>query len=113
MKYQRQQILDLLVERGSIGVYVYELNSAWPKGLGVSQYGRCIKELRERGYNIINTVPGHFVLKDGVYNGSSKLEASTGHTQPSSQPQNPWEVETERVEHPDGHVTYEEKQLSL
>ena len=60
---QQQRILRLLKERGKDGVYVYEFMT--PRnmgGLGVSQYGARIMELRRRGYKIINKKPGHFVL---------------------------------------------------
>ena len=57
---QTDQILELFIEKGD--VMLYELNAPWPTGLGVSQYGRCIKELRTRGHDIVNIKPGHFRL---------------------------------------------------
>lgn len=63
MKTQRDRILAVLTERGEKGVYVYELIAPRPKGLGIAQYNARIKELRSRGYAIVNTEPGHFVLR--------------------------------------------------
>lgn len=60
---QQQRILNLLKERGPAGVLVYELMTPQGMGgLGVSQYGARIMELRRKGYKIINKKPGHFVL---------------------------------------------------
>ena len=33
-------------------------------GLGIAQYNARIYGLREKGYNIINKKPGHFVLEE-------------------------------------------------
>ena len=59
---QRQQVLELFLEKGD--VMIYELMDSWPRGLGISAYCRCIKELREgKGgakHEIINVEPGHF-----------------------------------------------------
>lgn len=71
---QQQRILSLLKERGESGVYVYELMT--PRnmgGIGASQYGARIMELRRKGYKIINREPGHFVL-DPDYTGVSTSE---------------------------------------
>lgn len=67
MKYkedltQEEQILTLLRQRGSKGVYVYELQTPRPNGLGIAQYNARIFGLREKGHVIDNTIPGHFVL---------------------------------------------------
>lgn len=59
---QKGRILDLLVERGGAGVYVYELCGPRPEGLGCSQYNARVLELRRMGHRIINDRPGHFVL---------------------------------------------------
>ena len=61
---QENRILELLQERGSKGVFVYELIAPKPKGLGIAQYNARIKGLRKRGYNVKNVTPGHFVLLD-------------------------------------------------
>jgi len=61
---QQTRLLTLLQIRGSKGVYVYEMMAPRPEGLGIAQYNARIKELREDGYNIINTNPGHFVLQE-------------------------------------------------
>lgn len=63
MQTQRERILAMLMERGEKGVYVYELIAPRPTGLGCAQYNSRIKELRSRGYVIVNTEPGHFVLR--------------------------------------------------
>jgi hypothetical protein len=60
---QRKRILKLLKDRGSQGVYVWELTRSRPDGLGCQQYNARILELRRQGYNIVNKVPGHFVLE--------------------------------------------------
>lgn len=57
---QEQRILDLLRERGNAGVKSWEI----PEKLGILQYNARIFGLRRKGYNIINTQPGHFVLKE-------------------------------------------------
>ena len=57
---QREQVLELFLEKGD--VRIYELNAPWPTGLGVSQYGRVIGELRDAGHKIVNVTPGHFRL---------------------------------------------------
>ena len=68
MKYienlsQEKNILAFLRERGSQGVYVYELTTSRRfGGLGISQYNARINGLRAKGYQIENVVPGHFVL---------------------------------------------------
>jgi len=62
---QRGRILKLLQRRGQSGVAIFEMITPRPEGLGVAQYNARILELREMGYNIINTMPGHFVLNDG------------------------------------------------
>jgi len=74
---QRERILNLLRERGQAGVQVWELIAPRPAGLGIAQYNARIKELREKGFNIINVKPGHFVLKEfkevEVENGGSTI----------------------------------------
>ena len=69
MKYiknntQEGRILNLLRQKGSAGVYVYELQAPKPQGEGIAQYNARIWGLRKKGYNITNVVPGHFVLVD-------------------------------------------------
>lgn len=68
MPTQKEQILSLLQSRGQRGVMVYEIIAPKPNGLGIAQYNARIKDLREEGYNIINTTPGHFVLKSAKTN---------------------------------------------
>lgn len=63
---QQDKILNLLVERGDKGAFVYELTSTGPQGLGIQQYNARILELRRKGHNIENKTPGHFVLKDHI-----------------------------------------------
>lgn len=67
MPTQKEQILSLLQSRGQRGVMVYEIIAPKPNGLGIAQYNARIKDLREEGHNIINTTPGHFVLKTAKY----------------------------------------------
>lgn len=62
-KSQEQRILDLLQERGDQGAMVYEFMMPRPHGLGIAQYNARIYGLRQKGYQIINKTPGHFVLK--------------------------------------------------
>jgi hypothetical protein len=57
---EKYRMLELFAAKSGASVYVYELTSARPIGLGISQYGRCIKELREAGHPIINVCPGEF-----------------------------------------------------
>ena len=111
---QRQDILDLLTERGQAGAYVYELNSAHPHGLGISQYGRCIKELRERGWDIINTEPGHFVLRtDSQLPTYLKSQASKTIVEPQKQ-EYTWETyQNERGEWVARQVPVKPKQLDF
>lgn len=61
---QQERILNLLREKGNQGVYVYEFMAPRPMGLGVAQYGARLLELRRKGYEIINTQPGHFILRE-------------------------------------------------
>ena len=61
---QEMRILKLLRERGEQGAYVYEFMMPRPQGLGIAQYNARIYGLREKGYNIVNTKPGHFVLRE-------------------------------------------------
>ena len=74
---QRERILNLLRERGEAGVQVWELIAPRPQGEGIAQYNSRILELRSKGFNIINTKPGHFVLKEfkeeEVENGESTV----------------------------------------
>jgi hypothetical protein len=55
---QTQRILDAFQAKPDL--MVYELTAPYPQGLGISQYNARIKELREKGHQIINVVPGHF-----------------------------------------------------
>ena len=59
---QENRILQLLREKGTQGVYVYELVTPRPHGLGIAQYNARIYGLRKKGFNIVNKTPGHFVL---------------------------------------------------
>lgn len=59
---QEERILNLLRERGEQGAYVYEFMMPQPQGLGIAQYNARIYGLRKKGYDIVNKVPGHFVL---------------------------------------------------
>ena len=59
---QKSRLFDLLLERGSQGVYVYEIMTPYPNGLGIAQYGARILELRKKGWNIVNDYIGHFTL---------------------------------------------------
>lgn len=61
---QGQRILTVLRDRKQKGIYVWELSAPRPNGLGIAQYNARIKELRELGHDIVNTEPGHFVLKE-------------------------------------------------
>lgn len=61
-KTQEQRILNLLKSRGDAGVYVWEFMMPRPNGLGIAQYNARIYGLREKGYEIKSTKPGHFVL---------------------------------------------------
>jgi hypothetical protein len=63
---QQKRLLSLLQERGDRGVYVYEIQTPRPQGLGIAQYNTRISELREKGHDIVNVVPGHFVLGETV-----------------------------------------------
>lgn len=67
-KTQEERILDLLRERGEEGVMVYELITPRPQGLGIAQYNARIYGLRDKGYRIINSKRGHFVLREEVSN---------------------------------------------
>lgn len=62
-KSQEQRILDLLRERGEQGVMVWEFMLPRPQGLGVAQYNARLFGLRQKGYEIENVKPGHFVLR--------------------------------------------------
>ena len=61
---QEGRILKLLRERGSRGVFVYEITNSKPEGLGIAQYNARIYGLRDKGFDIKNVVPGHFVLHE-------------------------------------------------
>lgn len=58
---QRQRLLNAFEDRGEL--YVYEIMTPQPGGLGISQYGARILELRRDGYPIINDKPGHFIYQ--------------------------------------------------
>lgn len=77
---QQKRLLELLKQRGKAGVYVYEIQTPRPEGLGIAQYNARISELRELGHDIVNVVPGHFVL-DESYN-SSISQPSQVNTKP-------------------------------
>ena len=63
---QEENILELLRNRGSSGVEVWEFMMPRPKGgLGIAQYNSRIWGLRKKGYDIENKKPGHFVLIEG------------------------------------------------
>ena len=60
---QEERILQRLREAGSRGVYAYELTTPRPMGgEGICQYNSRIWGLRQKGYEIVNKTPGHFVL---------------------------------------------------
>jgi len=59
---QEQRILSLLRNKGSQGVFVYEMIAPRPQGLGIAQYNARIWGLRQKGYEIKNINPGHFLL---------------------------------------------------
>lgn len=62
---QEERILRLLKERGKLGAYVWEFMLPKNKGgLGIAQYNARIWGLRQKGHQIINKTPGHFILKD-------------------------------------------------
>ena len=62
-KTQEQRILDLLRQKGSEGVFVWEFMIPRNQGgLGVAQYNARIWGLRQKGYDIRNKKPGHFIL---------------------------------------------------
>jgi hypothetical protein len=63
-KTQGQRLYEFLKTRGDNGVFVYEIMAPRPEGLGISQYGARILELRRKGYNIVNKKPGLFVLQE-------------------------------------------------
>lgn len=61
---QEQRIIDLLRDRGSQGVDVWEFMLPRPKGgLGIAQYNARIWGLRQKGFVIENNPIGHFILK--------------------------------------------------
>ena len=71
---QEQRILDLLKVRGERGAMVYEFMTPRPHGLGVAQYNARIWGLKQKGYDIRNIKPGHFVLMSEVdENGQGKI----------------------------------------
>ncbi len=59
---QKEQLLNLLRNRGRYGVWVYEIITPQPKGLGIAQYNARVYELRRAGYVIENVEPGLFKL---------------------------------------------------
>ena len=60
---QEQRILELLRERGSEDVEVWEFMLPRNRGgLGIAQYNARIWGLRQKGHIIENVKPGHFVL---------------------------------------------------
>ncbi len=60
---QKSRILDLLIERGGAGVFIWELMMPIEKGgCSAAQYGARILELRRMGHDIRNDRPGHFIL---------------------------------------------------
>lgn len=74
---QEQRILELLRERGSAGIYVYEIMTPRPMGgLGIAQYTARIWGLRQKGHVIKNVKKGKFVLmQDANFdeNGQGKI----------------------------------------
>lgn len=63
---QEGRILNLLRQRGSYGVKVFEITNSRPNGLGIAQYNARIFGLRAKGYKIINKEIGHFVLQEDI-----------------------------------------------
>lgn len=49
---QKQRILNLLKQKRTGGVAVYELTTPRPNGLGIAQYNARIYDLRNEGYEI-------------------------------------------------------------
>ncbi|GEM_PF-2113797 len=72
-KTQQQSLLRFLKERGDRGVYVWEMLAPQPQGVGIAQYNARIYELRDQGFNIVNTEPGHFKL---VHDNQSNVKTS-------------------------------------
>jgi len=73
---QEQRILSLLRNRGSRGVFIYEIIAPRPRGLGIAQYNARIWGLRQKGFVIDNVKPGHFVLTKDIdfeKNGQGKI----------------------------------------
>lgn len=63
---QKDRILELLKERKERGVYAWELTHTdfmRDRGGAIMQYNARIWKLRGEGYDIVNTKPGHFVLR--------------------------------------------------
>jgi len=63
-KTQEERILDLLRSSGAQGAYVYDFMMPRPQGLGIAQYNARVYGLRQKGYEIINKTPGHFILRE-------------------------------------------------
>ena len=68
MKTQQERILELLQERGELGVHSWEMTN----DMNIMQYGARVLELRGLGHNIVNVKKNHFVLRESK---NQKLKA--------------------------------------
>lgn len=59
---QKQRLLEAFRENKDL--MVYQIMAPRPQGLGISQYGARILELRREGYEIKNIEPGRFRMVD-------------------------------------------------
>ena len=80
---QEGRILNLLRERGSRGVDVWEFMLPRPSGgLGIAQYNARIFGLRHKGCIIKNRPIGHFILKfDPEANKEGQLSLNIGNVE--------------------------------
>lgn len=61
---QCERILDLLTERGGLGVEVWEMIAPQPRGLGIAQYNARIYQLRRKGWSIISKDDKFFLMNN-------------------------------------------------
>lgn len=59
---QQKRLINLMRERGKSGVFVYEIITPRPNGLGIAVYTSTICNLRKQGYQIDNPENGLYVL---------------------------------------------------
>jgi len=100
MKNQHSEILEIL-KTSKRGMNSYEWRTKY------IQLPVRIMELKQMGYNIVSEKK-----KDRSVN-YILLDASTGHTEPVIQPENPWEKDYEPYIGKDGRTYYREKQVSI